>query len=112
LKDKWITAYSAISYCKNIRNQYAHCHWQLTDEKLAFLNLDEEAKSQAGEMNVTFRLIDQPLLEEQLQYFDYAVNWLYHLRDQLILAAGKKTQSQPFPAPKPIRQPPRDNRPA
>ena len=44
LKEKWITAHSAVRHCKNIRNQYAHCHWQLFEEKLFFLDLDEDAE--------------------------------------------------------------------
>jgi hypothetical protein len=96
LRPKWITAYSAASHCKNIRNQYAHCHWQLHDKKLHFLDLDEEAKShhdQMLEMTVTFRPIDRTLLEKQFQYFEYAAGCAYHLRDQLILKAMSASHS-------------------
>ena len=114
LASKWIMAHSAANHCKNIRNQYAHCHWQLLDKKLHFLDLDEEAKShhnQMVDMKVTFRPIDHTLLEKQFQYFEYAAGCVYYPRDQLILKAGKEIVGQPFPEPKSIPQPPRDNRP-
>jgi len=110
LTDKWITAYAVVRHCKNIRNQYAHCHWQRPDDgKLYFLNLDEEAKSSGEVLNVTFRPIDLVLLQKQYEYFEYAAGWLYHLRDQLILRAGKTPTGLILPEPKSIPQPPLDS---
>lgn len=112
LKDKWITAYAAARHCKNIRNQYAHCHWQLHERKLHFMDLDEDAQTQDDVMNVNFRPIDLTLLQQQYRYFEYAAAGLYFLRDRLMRKAGKELNSPPFPEPKSIPQPPRDSRPA
>jgi hypothetical protein len=114
LRAKWITAYAAANHCKNIRNQYAHCHWQLVDKNLNFIDLDDEAKSSDDpilDMTVTFRPIDRSLLEKQFKYFEYAVGCMYHLRDQLILRSGKTIRGHRVPEPKSIPRPPRDNRP-
>lgn len=113
LRSKWICAYSAANHCKDIRNQYAHCHWQSPDGKLHFLDLDDEAKShddQMPVMTVSYRPIDLTLLEKQYQYFEYAVGYMYYVRDQLILLTGGQPKGQPYPEPKSIPRPPRDNR--
>jgi hypothetical protein len=111
LKDKWITAYSAVNHCKNIRNQYAHCHWQVHEEKLHFMDLDKDAGSNEELLNVTFYPIDLALIERQHQYFEYAESCLFFLLDRLKRAHGKNKDIPPFPEPKSIPQPPRDNRP-
>lgn len=109
LKDKWITAYSAVRQCKNIRNQYAHCHWQLFDGKLFFIDLDEDSEAHDN-LDVLYRPIDLALLTRQNAYFEYAAAMLYYLSDQLQLKLGKELTDPPFPLPKSVAQPPRDNR--
>jgi hypothetical protein len=112
LKDKWITAYSAANHCKKIRNQYAHCHWQLHENKLHFVDLDQDAGESKGEvLNVTFYPVDLALIERQYAYFAYALAWLYCLYDRLLRKVGKKPDNLHFPEPKSIPQPPLDNRP-
>jgi hypothetical protein len=111
LKDKWITAYSALRHCKNIRNQYAHCHWQLHEGKLSFIDLDQDAQADDDVLKVGFRPIDLPLLQRQNEYFEYAASWLYFLRDRLMRAAGRELDIPPFPEPKSIPKPPLDSRP-
>ncbi len=112
LRDKWITAYSAADHCKKIRNQYAHCHWQLHEDKLHFVDLDQDAGETKEEiLNVTFYPIDLALIERQYTYFEYALAWLYCLYDRLLRKVGKKPDIPPFPEPKSIPRPPLDNRP-
>jgi hypothetical protein len=115
LKDKWIAAYSATKHCKNLRNQYAHCHWQLWNGKLYFMDLDEEVRNAGdgdGDLEVSLRPIDFLLVDRQFAYFEYTLSCLYFLRDRLGRALDKPTEDLPFPEPKSISQPPRDNRPA
>jgi hypothetical protein len=112
LEAKWITAFSAANHCKNIRNQYAHCHWQLHEGKLYFINLDEEATDNGEILNVTFFPIDLSLIERQYAYLEYAAAYLYFLDDRLARKLGKELSTPPFPEPKSIPQPPRDNRPS
>jgi len=51
LGGKWGNAIGAAKVCKNIRNQYAHCHWRFLkdDNIIRFMNLDAEAASEATE---------------------------------------------------------------
>jgi SAM domain (Sterile alpha motif) len=43
----WGNGIGAARVCKNIRNQYAHCHWRrFPDEALRFINLDQEVTSE------------------------------------------------------------------
>ena len=111
LEAKWITAYAAVRHCKNIRNQYAHCHWQVHEGRLHFMDLDKEAKSKDEALNVTFYPINLALIEKQFQYFEYAAGYLAFLRDRLLRTTGKPPETPPFPEPKSISQPHLDSRP-
>lgn len=42
---QWTNALGAIRYCKDIRNQYAHCQWHSTDGHLTFSNMDKDVAS-------------------------------------------------------------------
>lgn len=114
LQDKWISAYAACRFCKGIRNQYAHCHWMAPGGHLHFMNLDEAAKSSATELlTVPLRPVEITLIRQQHEYFEYAQASIYYLLDKLKISLGKPGLSNgPFPEPKSIPQPPRDNRPA
>jgi hypothetical protein len=80
LKPQWGIALGAARHCKNIRNQYAHCHWWYDEGVgLCFMNLDEEVSSKEGALEVTFKPINLGLLKEQHLYFSYALDCLYYL---------------------------------
>jgi hypothetical protein len=101
---KWDCAFGAARHCKNIRNQYAHCHWQIFNEAIHFLDFDQDAKSREGEMQVSLKKIDSNLLQEQLDYFQYAVTMLFFLHAE----SEKKKGRQPVHAtaePKSLRAP-------
>lgn len=113
LQDQWIAAYAASRFCKGIRNQYAHCHWMETGGQLQFMDLDDDAKTNGEFLTVAVRPIDLSLIRRQHEYFEYAQARTYFLLDRLKRALGKPgLDSEPFPEPKSIPQPPRDNRPA
>jgi hypothetical protein len=106
LLGKWGNALGAARICKNIRNQYAHCHWNDRDNKLYFMNFDADARSPpeiAAAINEKF--VDAGLLQQQLEYFGYALSWFYYLECEYLKRVGK-TPSHDFSEPKSIAEPP------
>jgi hypothetical protein len=91
LGSKWELALGAIRLCKSIRNNYAHCHWQIRREKLCFLDLDLDARSRAEEISITWKIIDEPLVRHQVQYMGYALDLLYWLHSEVQKKAGRKS---------------------
>lgn len=110
LGGKWGNAFGAAKACKNIRNQYAHCHWQVYEGQLRFMNLDAEAQLPEGEIKVAFRPVDWPLIARQLNYFEYTLDFLYFLQAEYHLKMDK-TATHDFLEPKSISPPPRYNQP-
>jgi hypothetical protein len=73
-----------MDWCREIRNQYAHCHWYWTQsEGLCFVNLEELAKQPTSIENLTGTRhpIKLPLLKEQEAFFDYVKETLWYLAD-------------------------------
>jgi hypothetical protein len=98
LGPKWGNALGAVRACKSIRNQYAHCHWQIHQGQLAFMNLDEHAKSPEGDVQISYRHIDGPLIAEQLMFFENALQSLYWLEAEYQVKVGREashTLSEP-----------------
>jgi hypothetical protein len=111
LGGQWGNAIGATRHCKNIRNQYAHCHWRKFDDGvLRFLNLDAEAAAAEGPLIVSAVPLKLDLLQRQRSYFIYALDWLYYLEAEYGLRAGKSTSHDQV-APKSIPQPPLYDRP-
>lgn len=110
LTGQWSNALGALRYCKSVRNQYAHCNW-IADvgRPLSFVNMDQDANSADGTLNVRLYPTDLALLEKQHQYFEYCSDCLYYLSCRCRKYTG---QASPDPeAPKSISPPPRDNLP-
>jgi hypothetical protein len=111
LGGKWSNAIGALRYCKEVRNQYAHCHWWKTkDQPLCFMNLDSDATAASGEMTVSLEPVDLPLIRQQRQYFEYTSELLYYLESRYRERLGKEADAAP--EPKSIPQPPKNNRKA
>lgn len=106
LGGKWGNAIGVARLCKNIRNQYAHCHWQESNKRLRFMDLDADAKSPEGDMKVTFRAIDNEIVQKQLAYFVHALDWIYYLTDAYKKKTGEKIDGAGFLEPKSIAAPP------
>jgi hypothetical protein len=104
LAPKWGNALGAARVCKGIRNQYAHCHWQVYNGQLRFMDLDTEAQSPEGAMQVSFWPIDGPLIARQLEFFEYALSSLYYLQAEYWVKIGKET-SHDLLEPKSIAAP-------
>ncbi|MGB9113685.1 hypothetical protein [Bradyrhizobium sp.] len=110
LVGQWTNAFGALRYCKDVRNQYAHCQWY-SDEStpLTFANLERDAAAPEGILNVQLYPVDLDLLQKQREYFEYANDWLHFLDCRCRKAMGQEAPDAPVP--KSIPQPPKHNRP-
>jgi len=107
LEGKWSNAFGAAKHSKNIRNQYAHCHWQTMEDRegLFFINLDTEAASSIDNLQVTVVPLHLDLVRQQHQYFQYALACLYYLLSAYPPKVGREDKLK-FPEPKSIPAPP------
>jgi hypothetical protein len=111
LGGKWENAIGAARVCKNIRNQYAHCHWRKFDDGvLRFINLDTEVEAAEGSLIVEAIPVKLGLLKRQDQYFKFALDWLYYLEEEYKVRAGRSS-SHDLTEPKSIPAPPLYDRP-
>jgi hypothetical protein len=73
-----------LDWCRQIRNQYAHCHWYWTSaEGLCFVNLEELATQLTHILALTNgrHPVSLALLEAQEAFFWYVKQCLMHLGD-------------------------------
>lgn len=89
LEKKWENTIGAIHFCRRIRNQYAHCHWQLWEDKIRFLNFDRDVRTPSGELILKLHRIDGALLKAQSIFFEYTLDWLYFLEKEHQKRLGK-----------------------
>lgn len=84
-------ALGAVRLCKDIRNQFAHCHWwpQINPRYVGFTSFDTPAQSQEGNTNLTVHWIDLALLQKQAEYFGYTFDQWFYLEDQIAIGLGK-----------------------
>jgi hypothetical protein len=82
-------AIADLNWCRRIRNQYAHSHWTTGKNGLQFTDFDEAAKGNEPQMMLTLRDLDLNLLQEQEAYFDFVVNCLQHLHQEMLKVEGK-----------------------
>lgn len=107
LADSYNEMLGSVRWCKNVRNQYAHCQWWAEPEYgLFFHDLDELAKTAIGGQLIRFSHVDVPLLTQQEKYLEYAAAWVLHLRSE-IDRRGDTPPTRRWPAPTIIPQPPR-----
>jgi hypothetical protein len=112
ISGQWGNALGALRYCKNVRNQYAHCQWHIPDRQppeLCFINLDRDADSPDGTLHVQLYPTDLRLLKKQHEYFNYTILWLYCLTCACQRRAGQEVHVPSVP--KSIPQPPLHNLP-
>lgn len=109
LHGQWSNTIGALRYCKDIRNQYAHCNWIEKSGLLQFVNMDRDAASPEGDLILQLYPTDLALLKRQFEYFAYTNFWLFFLNCKCRRAAGDTKAPDP-PAPKSIPQPPKNNR--
>jgi hypothetical protein len=112
LGGQWGNGIGAARICKNIRNQYAHCHWRrFPDGALHFINLDRNVTSEAGTQLVAEATrVELGLLQRQQEYFEYTFNLLNYLEEAYKKAEGRQsihhlTEPKSIPAPPPYSRP-------
>lgn len=102
------SAIEAMIHCRDIRNQYAHCHWADDDKNIFFVNLEETAK-QADTTKHKFRHIDLNILHVQINYFGYTLRLLEYMEHEYLSRANHKFKNhfkKPAPLEKPVRYTP------
>jgi hypothetical protein len=103
LEAEYADAYAAVDRCRQIRNQYAHCHWSGDFGRLQFTNLERVVEKKNNELMFGFTPVDFPLLQEQEAYFSYSLECLWFLYAEARLRAVPPEQRGPNPHPKPKR---------
>src|SRR5690242_17572934 len=66
--------FKAISHCRTIRNQYAHCHLapRGSGGDLSFVSFEDAATANGGDMTITIRRVSPDLLRRQEDHFEFA----------------------------------------
>lgn len=95
-----------MDWCREIRNQYAHCHWYWTEQGLCFVNLEALAKRPTPIKSPTVgRLsLSLSLLQQQVDYLFYVKECFWNLQHELLKWAGKPS-SHSFARPSKILRP-------
>ena len=116
LANPYCEAIADLQWCRKIRNQYAHCYWELSATKrdfLTFVNLEEVAKKH-GTLDVQDKdveRVDLALLKAQTTYFVYVRGCLMHLHYGYNALAGR-SPIRDSPLLKKLPRPPLSNGPA
>jgi hypothetical protein len=117
MKQKFIDAGLAAPYqaalcdmdwCREIRNQYAHCHWYYTShEGLCFLNLENSAKKSHPIIDVTDgrQRLDAELLIKLEAYFKYVQKCFWYLESAYAKWAGGRSSIPDGPLPPKLDRP-------
>jgi hypothetical protein len=96
----YIHVSAALRYCKAIRDQYTHCHWDRTAPELRLLNMKEVALSVERDAMSRYSKVTIALLREQASYFEYCYDGLRYLHLQQQVHAGGGIDSRSYPKPK------------
>jgi hypothetical protein len=109
LEKPYIEALNTLSWCKKIRNQYAHSHW-FTSKKtgLSFTDFEAGATENGELLKLSFSPVDLVLLEKQAHYFSYCMQLLFYLREEFAVRRGDKTKHD-AKRPKQLPAPPLHN---
>ncbi len=102
LEQDYSEAVSAVNYCKDIRNNYAHCLWGLQNGGLAYTSVEKDSFTHAMKDFIWYP-VDKTLLEKQKLFFVYTKECLAHLESNitpLLVGKGRK-----------LKMPNRKNRP-
>jgi hypothetical protein len=113
LGPKHQAAIANMHWCREVRNQYAHCQWYYTPEEgLCFIDLEHTAKLLTKILKLTAHRypIDAALLQRQEDYFHYVRECYWHLAEALRLATGRiNKRSTAFQWPPVLARPPKHN---
>lgn len=112
LSKEYKIVFESLKRAKEIRNQYAHCHWDNKQKKgiLRFIRLEEGARG--AETKLKWKEINLPLLEYQRSHFSLTVVALQELLKEFqAREAGKSTSRLSTILPE-LKPPPLYNDPA
>ncbi|MGA2793552.1 MAG: hypothetical protein ABSE69_08455 [Roseiarcus sp.] len=114
LSDAFETCRAMVSKCAVIRNQYAHCNWADSGSHrragLFFADLENSEFDASAEFFHHYRHVSANLLDEQLSYFAYTMEWLEFLNHEIALRQGRLKEHY-WPKPPKLSPPPLHNPP-
>jgi hypothetical protein len=118
LYEPYCEGIGAMEFCRQIRNQYAHCHWisyKKQQTGLFFTDLEDVAKQNSDDPTVQELHVDVPLLDSQEAYFSYTMSCLVFLNLEYKRLTGQSpthTLSMPKKRPRPkLHNPPEEHPP-
>jgi hypothetical protein len=102
-----------IKCCRQIRNQYAHCHYadEWNGVGLYLTNLTDAAEGNDS-FEYLWRHVDVPLLERQEAYFLHTIQRLQYLEWEYLFRTGKTIIGHGMPWPTALEPPPKHNPPS
>lgn len=102
-------AIADMGWCRQIRNQYAHCHWIpfMDQSGLGFYDLEDAAKANT-KIRLKRRDVNLTLLQEQENYFCYVKECFWHLYNEYQRLTGQ-LKAHPFLLPPKVPRPPKYN---
>jgi hypothetical protein len=81
----YAAVFKGMNYCRQLRNQYAHCQWYGTSQDgFAFVNLEEVSKLRTNIFPLANHrcFVDATLLQEQESFFKYVQKYFWYLTGQ------------------------------
>jgi hypothetical protein len=113
--NEWDKIRRGLSWCKQTRNQFSHCHW-LDDGPggLFFTNIEKAAKTKIGEAKLVFFHVDVDLLNLHEAYFRWTGESLIYLKSEIAKLLGRPIGDSISPLkviPQPVRHNPPENHP-
>jgi hypothetical protein len=108
LAGRYSYAIGCANWCRNLRNQYAHCHWSDDDSAGLFFTNLEKAADKASGFHRRWLHVDVPLLEKQEEYFIHTRRCLWHLTSEWLAKIGEQ-QPYLWPMPKRVPEPRKHN---
>ena len=99
-----------MHFCREVRNQYAHCNWHHTaSEGLSFIDLERVAKWPRRVIRLTRyrRPLSVELLERQEAYFRYVQKCFWHLAEAYKIKSGAILNNPLWPRPATVARPPK-----
>jgi hypothetical protein len=111
LEQDYLSNRAAITHCKTIRNQFAHCIWADDQNPGLYFTDLQDAADRADMLTFNWRHVDAQLLTKQLEYFDNALTGVIYLENQWMRWRGK-TKIHDAPKPEALEKPPLHNPPS
>ena len=103
-------AWTAMQFCKGVRNTYAHCQWVSIHGRLHYGDLDTSAKTRLGTAQITMKHVSLEFLARQYTYFAYTEHAAVYATNQYRIKTGQKLpEDMVIPKPRKIQPPKREN---